>query len=93
LLGNSAAKKPVVRQWLTNRHMTAATDTQAIMEYVFSVGYVPRLCNEEQLPLLVRVVFVRIDELSVSYRGVEKQCRFSENSYKVIASRSDLWSE
>jgi hypothetical protein len=38
-------------------------------------------------------VFVRIDELSVSYRGVEKQCRFSENSYKVIASGSDLWSE
>jgi hypothetical protein len=46
---------PVARQWLSNRHMTAATDTHATteepLESVFSLRSLSRLNNEKQLLL------------------------------------------
>jgi hypothetical protein len=52
LLENGSANTSVTRQWLNSRHVIAVTDTHAIvMEETFSVRSVPRLYNEDQLPL------------------------------------------
>jgi hypothetical protein len=50
LLGNGSANTPVARQWLS-RHVIAATDMYAILEETFSVRSMPRLYNEDELPL------------------------------------------
>jgi hypothetical protein len=45
----------VARQWLSSRHVKAATDTQAtveqLLEAVLSARSVPRLYKEDQLPV------------------------------------------
>jgi hypothetical protein len=50
-------KHAVARQWLSSRHMMAATDTHAtieeLLEAVFSVRSLPNLYNEDQLSVLV----------------------------------------
>jgi hypothetical protein len=59
LLGNGFVYTPVAKQWLNSRLEKAATDTNAIeelLEAVFSVRSVPRLYNEDQLPLSVRPI-------------------------------------
>jgi hypothetical protein len=51
------AETAVARQWLSRRHVMAATDThvtiEELLEAVFSVRSVPRLYNEDQLLLAV----------------------------------------
>jgi hypothetical protein len=47
LLWNGSANTPVARQWLSSRHVIAATDTSVIMENTFSVRSVPGLYNED----------------------------------------------
>jgi hypothetical protein len=51
LLGNGSVNMQVARQWLSSRHVIAATDTHAaieeLLEAVFSVPSVPRLYNED----------------------------------------------
>jgi hypothetical protein len=58
LLGNRPANTPVARQWLNSRYVMAVTDTYAtieeMLEAVFSVPSVPRLYNNDQLPLPFR---------------------------------------
>jgi hypothetical protein len=56
LLEIGSANMPVDRQWLSSRHVIAATDAHAILKDVFSVLSVPRLCNENQLTLLDKSV-------------------------------------
>jgi hypothetical protein len=55
LLGNGSANTPLARQWPTSRLVIAETDTHARIEEllgaVISVRPVPRLYNEDQLPL------------------------------------------
>jgi hypothetical protein len=55
LLGNGSAYTPVARQWLIRRHVMSATGTQAtvdeLLEAMFSVRSMPRLHNEDQMPL------------------------------------------
>jgi hypothetical protein len=57
LLVNGYANTPVARQWLSSRHIIAVTDkhttTAELLEAVFSVQSVPRLYNEDQMPLPV----------------------------------------
>jgi hypothetical protein len=51
LLRNGSANTPVARQWLSGRHVTAATDTNAtleeLLEAVFSVRFVRTSCHYE----------------------------------------------
>jgi hypothetical protein len=46
----TALQTPGARQWLSERHVTAAAFTYAtteeLLEAMFSVGSAPRLCNE-----------------------------------------------
>jgi hypothetical protein len=53
--GTGSANKPVAWQWLSSRHVMAATDTHTrigeLLEAVFSLRPVLRLYNEKQLPL------------------------------------------
>jgi hypothetical protein len=55
LLGNGSANTTFARQWLSSRHVIAATDTHAtieeLLEAMFSVWSVPSLYKEDQLPL------------------------------------------
>jgi hypothetical protein len=50
-LGNGSANTPVASQWLNSRHVIAAKGTHVIMEEALSVPSVPRLYNEDQMPL------------------------------------------
>jgi hypothetical protein len=58
LLENGSANMPIARQWLSNHHMMAATDTHAtieeLLEVVVSVWSMLRLYNKDQLPLRVQ---------------------------------------
>jgi hypothetical protein len=55
LIGNGSVNTSVARQWLSSRHVIAATDTHAtiveILDAVFSVRSVPRFYKEDQLEL------------------------------------------
>jgi hypothetical protein len=55
LLGNGSANPPIAGQWFSMCHVIATTDAHAkieeLLEDVFSVESVPRLYNEDQLPL------------------------------------------
>jgi hypothetical protein len=74
------AERAVARQWLSSRHVKAATDTQAktkeLLEAVFSMRSVPRLYNEDQLPLSVRQSREFIE--SVEGVSVGRQLRVSQ---------------
>jgi hypothetical protein len=63
LLGDGSVNMPVVDQWLSSRHVTDAIDmhakTEELLEAVFSVQFVPRLYNEDQLSLPVNPVWWR----------------------------------
>jgi hypothetical protein len=76
LLGNGSANTTFVRQWLSSRHVIAATDTHATTEEplaaTFSVWSVPSLYNEDQLPLGEwRFLRRRLCEMATSLRGPE----------------------
>jgi hypothetical protein len=55
LLGNGSANTPIAEQWFSMCHVIATRDVHATteerLEAVFSVQSVPRLYNEDQLPL------------------------------------------
>jgi hypothetical protein len=69
---------PIARPWLSSRHVKAATDThetiKELLEAAFSVRSVPRLYNEDQVPLPVSPSRVRVKNLEESR---EKVCRQS----------------
>jgi hypothetical protein len=55
LLGNGSVNAPIAKQWLSIRHVIAATDThttiEELLEAMISARSVPRLYNEHQLLL------------------------------------------
>jgi hypothetical protein len=57
LLGNGFANTTVASKWFSSRHLMAATVThetiEQLLEEMFSVWSVPRLYNEELLPIPV----------------------------------------
>jgi hypothetical protein len=57
LLGNSSINTHVATQWLNSHHVKASIDmhttTEELWEVVSSVQSMPRLYNEDQLPLAV----------------------------------------
>jgi hypothetical protein len=53
LLSNGSTNTPVVRQWLSSRHVISATDTHVTIELLkvlCSVRSLSSLHNEDQLP-------------------------------------------
>jgi hypothetical protein len=52
LLANGSANTPLVRQWVSSRHVMAVT-IERLLEAVCSVRSMPKLYNEGQLPLRV----------------------------------------
>jgi hypothetical protein len=74
-------KHALCRQWLISRHMSAATDTHAtvedMLEAVFSVWPVPRLYNEDHLP--VPDIRPEGDTSTVGNQDTELRCKTSSN--------------
>jgi hypothetical protein len=68
LQGNGSANPVIAKQWLSSRRVKAVTHTHAtieeMLEAMFSVRSVPRLCNENQLPLTNSPSRVRVERES-----------------------------